>query len=129
MVNPSVQCPFIQLGESILGEKRKIGATVLVKKSNATTRLETRTYRSKVQGVQAFNYWHHIPCILDSILCKSLSCTACRAGGWLGGWLGRDGAGGGTVGVAVAGRGVVFPDEEADDVLLGPGEDCTLVGL
>lgn len=32
MVNPSVQCPFIQLGESILGEKRKIGAMVLVKK-------------------------------------------------------------------------------------------------
>lgn len=32
------------------------------------------------------------------------------------------------MGVAVAGRGV-FPDEEADDVLLGPGEDCTLVGL
>lgn len=74
-------------------------------------------------------YWHHIPCILDSIFCRSLSCTACRAGGWLGGWLGRDGAGGGTVGVAVAGRGVVVPDEEADDALLGPGEDCTLVGL
>lgn len=33
------------------------------------------------------------------------------------------------MGVAVAGRGVVFPDEEADDVFLGPGEDCTLVGL
>lgn len=33
------------------------------------------------------------------------------------------------MGVAVAGRGVVVPDEEADDALLGPGEDCTLVGL
>ena len=43
--------------------------------------------------------------------------------------MGRDGAPGGTVGVAVAGRGVVVPDDEAEEVLLGPGEDCTLVGL
>lgn len=43
--------------------------------------------------------------------------------------MGRDGAAGGTVGVAVAGRGVVVPDDEAEEVLLGPGEDCTLVGL
>ena len=63
--------------------------------------------------------------MLDRMFCKSLSCTACRAGGW----VGRDGAGGGTVGVAVAGRGVVVPDDEAEEVLLGPGEDCTLVGL
>ena len=63
--------------------------------------------------------------MLDKIFCKSLSCTACRAGGW----VGRDGAAGGTVGVAVAGRGVVVPDDEAVEVLLGPGEDCTLVGL
>lgn len=63
--------------------------------------------------------------MLDKIFCKSLSCTACRAGGC----VGRDGAAGGTVGVAVAGRGVVVPDDEAEEVLLGPGEDCTLVGL
>jgi len=63
--------------------------------------------------------------MLDKIFCKSLSCTACLAGGW----VGRDGAAGGTVGVAVAGRGVVVPDDEAEEVLLGPGEDCTLVGL
>ena len=31
--------------------------------------------------------------------------------------------------MAVAGRGVVVPDDEAEEVLLGPGEDCTLVGL
>lgn len=43
--------------------------------------------------------------------------------------MGRDGAAGGTVGVAVAGRGVVVPDDEVEEVLLGPGEDCTLVGL
>lgn len=43
--------------------------------------------------------------------------------------MGRDGAAGGTAGVAVAGRGVVVPDDEAEEVLLGPGEDCTLVGL
>jgi len=43
--------------------------------------------------------------------------------------VGRDGAAGGTVGVAVAGRGVVVPDDEVEEVLLGPGEDCTLVGL
>lgn len=66
-----------------------------------------------------------VPCMWDRIFCKSLSCTACRAGCC----VGRDGAGGGTVGVAVAGRGVVVPDEEAEEVLLGPGEDCTLVGL
>ena len=63
--------------------------------------------------------------MLESIFCKSLSCTACRAGGW----VGRAGAAGGTAGVAVAGRGVVVPEDEAEEVLLGPGEDCTLVGL
>ena len=58
--------------------------------------------------------------MFDRIFCKSLSCTVCRAAG---GCVGRDGAAGGTVGVAVAGRGVVAPDDEADEVLLGPGED------
>ena len=58
--------------------------------------------------------------MLAKMLCRSLSWTACCWGGGVSG-----GAGG--AGAAVAGRGVAADD--AEEAALGPGDDCTLLGL